>query len=250
MLESILSTLLNVVGSVKAIYKYTRDLEYYATRDPLTNLYNQRMFWELLEYELDRCERHGYKVALLMLDLDNFKAINDGYGHACGDQLLTELSAVLQQQLRTGDVLARYGGDEFVVILPEASLEVAAETSERILAATQDFGMQRDNGVTVRVTSSIGVGLYPDHARNRKDLFMFVDNLMYRSKSLERTASACLTNRTWPIFSAISTASPCWSARRSRIAASSRRSSRSCPMPTANRWRWKYCAASDCPTSA
>lgn len=182
-LESILSTLLNVVGSVKAIYKYTRDLEYYATRDPLTNLYNQRMFWELLDYELDRCQRHDYQVALLMLDLDNFKAINDGYGHAMGDKLLRQLSLELQKVLRTGDVLARYGGDEFVVILPETSMEHAEQVSERLLECMQNFGLETPHDGMVRVTGSIGTGLYPDHADNRKDLFMFVDNLMYRSKS-------------------------------------------------------------------
>jgi len=182
-LESILSTLLNVVGSVKAIYKYTRDLEYYATRDPLTNLYNQRMFWELLDYELDRCQRHDYQVALLMLDLDNFKAINDGYGHATGDKLLRQLSMELQSVLRTGDILARYGGDEFVVVLPETNLEHAEQVSERLLQCMQDFSLETRNDGVVRVTGSIGVGLFPDHADNRKDLFMFVDNLMYRSKS-------------------------------------------------------------------
>jgi diguanylate cyclase (GGDEF)-like protein len=182
-LESILSTLLNVVGSVKAIYKYTRDLEYYATRDPLTNLYNQRMFWELLDYELDRCQRHDYQVALLMLDLDNFKAINDGYGHATGDKLLRQLSMELQSVLRTGDILARYGGDEFVVVLPETSLEHAEQVSERLLQCMQDFSLETRNDGVVRVTGSIGVGLFPEHADNRKDLFMFVDNLMYRSKS-------------------------------------------------------------------
>ena len=182
-LESILSTLLNVVGSVKAIYKYTRDLEYYATRDPLTNLYNQRMFWELLDYELDRCQRHEYQVALLMVDLDNFKAINDGYGHATGDKLLRQLSLELQSVLRTGDVLARYGGDEFVVVLPETSIEHAQQVAERLLQCMQDFGLETPQDGVVRVTGSIGVGLFPDHAENRKDLFMFVDNLMYRSKS-------------------------------------------------------------------
>ncbi|WP_432696780.1 putative bifunctional diguanylate cyclase/phosphodiesterase [Marinobacterium sp. YM272] len=182
-IESILSTLLNVVGSVKAIYKYTRDLEYYATRDPLTNLYNQRMFWELLDYELDRSSRHGYKTALLLIDLDNFKAINDGYGHSCGDRLLTGLANALEQQLETGTVLARYGGDEFVVVLPEASLEAAGALAERLLHATQSYILERDDGSTIRATCSIGVGVFPDHGDNRKDLFMFVDNLMYRAKS-------------------------------------------------------------------
>lgn len=183
-IESILSTLLNVVGSVKAIYKYTRDLEYYATRDPLTNLYNQRMFWELLDYELDRSARHGYKTALLLIDLDNFKAINDGYGHACGDRLLTGLSEAMNDQLETGTVLARYGGDEFVVVIPESSLEAAGELAERLLHTVQNYSLTLDDGGVLRVTCSIGVGICPDHGDNRKDLFMFVDNLMYRAKSM------------------------------------------------------------------
>jgi len=183
-IESILSTLLNVVGSVKAIYKYTRDLEYYATRDPLTNLYNQRMFWELLDYELERSTRHGYKTAMLLIDLDNFKAINDGYGHASGDRLLTALSEAMLQQLETGTVLARYGGDEFVVVLPEATLEAAGELAERLLHAVQGFRLPLDSSATIHATCSIGVGIYPDHADNRKDLFMFVDNLMYRAKAM------------------------------------------------------------------
>ena len=80
--------MLNVVGSVKAIHKYTRDMEYYATRDPLTDLYNRRVFWELFEYEVARAQRHGYQFALLVVDLDNFKLINDAYGHATGDRYL------------------------------------------------------------------------------------------------------------------------------------------------------------------
>ncbi|TCK05901.1 putative bifunctional diguanylate cyclase/phosphodiesterase [Marinobacterium mangrovicola] len=183
-IESILSTLLNVVGSVKAIYKYTRDLEYYATRDPLTNLYNQRMFWELLDYELDRSNRHGYKTALLLIDLDNFKSVNDGYGHSSGDRLLTGLANELEKQLDTGTVLARYGGDEFVVVLPDASLESAGELAERLLKTTQDYRLEREEGDTLHATCSIGVGVFPDHGDNRKDLFMFVDNLMYRAKSM------------------------------------------------------------------
>ena len=76
-IDGVLTTLLNVVGSIKAIYKYTKDLEYYATRAPLTNLYNQRLFWELLGYEIGRAQRHGQKFSLLVIDLDNFKNIND-----------------------------------------------------------------------------------------------------------------------------------------------------------------------------
>jgi len=181
-LESILSTLLNVVGSVKAIYKYTKDLEYYATRDPLTNLYNQRMFWELLDYELNRAQRHDYKVAVLLIDLDNFKSINDGYGHSWGDRMLSEFSAQLEDCLDQSAILARYGGDEFVLVLPETDMEQAAETGERVLERIRNFSLPYDDTTRLKLTGSIGVGIYPDHAQNKKDLFMFVDNLMYRAK--------------------------------------------------------------------
>ncbi len=181
-LESVLSTLLNVVGSVRAIYKYTNDLEYYATRDPLTNLYNQRMFWELLEYELDRCARHDYKVAVLMIDLDNFKSINDGYGHSWGDKLLETFAQCLQDTFGQGAVVARYGGDEFVVMLSEASLEDAEEAGRKLLERIRCFSIRHSSGAELKVTASIGIGIYPDHAQSKKDLFMFVDNLMYRAK--------------------------------------------------------------------
>lgn len=182
-LESILSTLLNVVGSVRAIYKYTQDLEYYATRDPLSNLYNQRMFWELLDYELDRADRHGYKVALLLLDLDNFKSINDGYGHSWGDKLLADFSSTLQNALGKDAIIARYGGDEFVVVLPESDAAHAAQVAEVILTTIRSHSLYYDSNTFLKLTGSLGMGIYPDHAQNKKDLFMFVDNLMYRAKN-------------------------------------------------------------------
>ncbi|WP_415903579.1 putative bifunctional diguanylate cyclase/phosphodiesterase [Neptuniibacter sp. QD29_5] len=182
-LESILSTLLNVVGSVRAIYKYTKDLEYYATRDPLTNLYNQRMFWELLDYELDRADRHDYKVALLLLDLDNFKSINDGYGHSWGDKLLADFSEALQNALGKDAIIARYGGDEFVIVLPESDVTHAAQVAETILLTSRNHSLYYDSNTFLKLTGSLGMGIYPDHAQNKKDLFMFVDNLMYRAKN-------------------------------------------------------------------
>ncbi|MBS4099303.1 MAG: EAL domain-containing protein [Sulfuricella sp.] len=182
-MESILSTLLNVVGSVKAIYKYTKDLEYYATRDPLTNLYNQRVFWEMLEYEQGRAARHDYKFGLLMIDLDNFKSVNDTYGHAFGDKFLMEFATLLKKVLRTEDIIARYGGDEFVAILPECDLEQAASSASRLIEAINGNSVPGPDGTHVKGTASIGISIFPDHADDQKDLFLFADNMMYKAKS-------------------------------------------------------------------
>lgn len=182
-MESILSTLLNVVGSIKAIHKYTRDLEYYATRDPLTNLYNQRLFWELFEYEIGRAQRHGYKFSLLVIDLDNFKSVNDTYGHSFGDQFLQKLADVLHVALRNDDILARYGGDEFVAILPETDLEHATLVAKRVLEAVSAMALPAPDMTNVKGSASIGIAVYPDHATVQKDLFLFADNMMYKAKS-------------------------------------------------------------------
>ena len=181
--DSILSTLLNVVGSVKAIAKYTRDLEFYATRDPLTQLFNQRVFWELLDYEILRAERHGQRFALLIIDLDNFKHVNDTHGHTVGDRLLQAIAPAVHAVLRKGDIFARYGGDEFAIVLPQTDGTMPYEAAQRVLAAIAAVALDAADGSPVRSTASIGLALYPDHATRAKDLFLFADNMMYKAKA-------------------------------------------------------------------
>ena len=182
-LQSILATLLNVVGSVKAIDKYTKDLEYYATRDPLTNLYNQRVFWELIETEVVRSSRHGNKFTLLVIDADNFKSINDSYGHGVGDSMLQLLVGGIKAAIRDDDLLSRYGGDEFVAILPETDLAAAETVAQRIIESVGTVSLTVPDGAVVSGSVSIGMATYPDHAVAMKDLFLFADNMMYRAKA-------------------------------------------------------------------
>ena len=135
-IDSILTTMANLVGSVKAIHKYTQDLEYYAARDPLTDLFNQRVFNDMMSYEIKRAARHDYPFALMVIDCDNFKPINDNFGHAFGDKFLQTVANILEEEKRDEDIVARYGGDEFTVILPECdengALAVANRLSKRI----------------------------------------------------------------------------------------------------------------------
>ena len=192
-MESVLSTLLNVVGSVKAIYKYTRDLEYYATRDPLTDLFNQRVFWELATYEIGRAQRHDYSFGLLLIDLDNFKLVNDNYGHTVGDSYLQRFARQVQGAMRDGDILARYGGDEFVALLPEADAAAVAMVAERVRQAIVALELVTPDANCIRGTASIGMAVYPEHADNAKDLLLFADNMMYRAKSAGKAQVAVPT---------------------------------------------------------
>jgi diguanylate cyclase (GGDEF)-like protein len=179
---SVLTTLLNLVGSVKAIYKYTKDLEHYATRDPLTDLYNQRMFWEFLGYEVGRAKRHNQQFAVMMLDMDNFKNVNDRYGHHFGDNFLQAFAKLLQTAIRDGDIVARYGGDEFCIILPDAADTQAHMIAQRITEMLEDFSVETPDGNKIRATTSIGIAISPTHGDTPKDIFLIADNMMYKAK--------------------------------------------------------------------
>lgn len=181
-LDSVLTTLTNVLGSVKAIHIYTKDVEFFATRDPLTNLNNQRMFWDLLKAETKRAERHKFCFSLVVLDFDNFKLINDVYGHAFGDKLLQRFAEKLKTTGREEDITARYGGDEFTIILPEADEESAYSMVQRLKENLAAVNILAPDGKNIKVTTSIGIACYPRHADEDKKLFLVASNMMYKAK--------------------------------------------------------------------
>jgi len=182
-IDSILTTMANLVGSVKAINRYTHDLEYYAAHDPLTGLFNQRIFNDLLEYEIKRAASHEYTFGLLVIDCDNFKPINDRYGHSFGDIFLQEFANLLSEAKRAEDILSRYGGDEFTLILPECDLRGVLAIAHKISEASEEFKLLAVDESYVGVTVSIGVSMYPEHAQISKELFLIADDMMYKSKN-------------------------------------------------------------------
>ncbi len=182
-IDSIQTACVNVISFVKALSAYTQDVERFATRDPLTNLYNQTSFWDLLEYEASRSRRQEYKFSLLLIDLDNFKSINDTYGHEAGDAFLKSFSGILKSAVRSGDIVSRYAGDQFVAILPVCDEGQASFVSRRILDNVRNNTSTLGIGASIKGTVSIGVAVHPDHAKSAKDLFLLANNMLNRSKS-------------------------------------------------------------------
>ena len=181
-IDSILTTMANLVGSVKAIHKYTQDLEYYATRDPLTNLFNQRVFNDMMCYEIKRAHKHEYSFALMVIDCDNFKPINDNFGHAFGDKFLQTIANILEKEKRPEDIVARYGGDEFTIILPECDENGALTVAQRIAKRIQNEKLIAPDNSKVGVTISTGICVYPQHTMSQAEMFVIADTMMYQAK--------------------------------------------------------------------
>lgn len=152
-------------------------------RDPLTHLYNRRYLEENLFRELQRCERRGLPVAVMMLDVDHFKRFNDENGHAAGDALLSRVGEVLVDLTRGEDIACRYGGEEFTIVLPEASLEVALRRAEEIRAAIGSLSVIHMRRVLGPVSVSIGVACFPQHGGSPERLLAAADSALYRAKA-------------------------------------------------------------------
>ncbi len=155
-----------------------------AQTDPLTQVLNRRALTDRLVSELDRARRYGHSVAVLMLDLDHFKAVNDSRGHLVGDGVLKDTAEILRSAVRSADFVARYGGEEFVIVLPETSLEGATTFAERLRERIASTLFAGGPGGTLTLSVSIGVSLFPaPRITSVDDLLSAADTALYRAKA-------------------------------------------------------------------
>jgi len=157
-----------------------------ALRDPLTGLFNRRFFDAGLEQEIMRSRRSGNPASLLILDIDYFKKYNDEYGHEAGDAVLRAIGQLLQTQVRGGDVACRFGGEEFVILMPNAPLESAKERGKQILEAIRGLEVPHQGHLLPSVTASLGVAEFPTHGNDADGILEAADNALYIAKRTGR----------------------------------------------------------------
>jgi diguanylate cyclase (GGDEF)-like protein len=153
-----------------------------AIRDGLTGLYNHRHFQEMLTYTLNHADRFSTEASLLMLDVDDLKKINDTYGHQAGDAVLSSIGSTLTESLRKVDIPARYGGDEFAVILPNTNKQGSVAVAEKIRSRLKKVTLKSDSR-EVPVTFSIGIATFPQSASGKELLVEKADRALYESKN-------------------------------------------------------------------
>lgn len=153
-----------------------------SVRDHLTGIFNRRYMEETLERELLRATRKHLSLGLIMLDVDDFKHFNDTHGHAAGDEILREVGNLLLKHVRGEDVPCRYGGDEFIIILPDASRMVTCERAKLICDNAKQFHLKFEGQIFDAVTLSVGVAAFPEHGSTSAAILRAVDDALYRAK--------------------------------------------------------------------
>jgi len=163
-----------------------------AYRDAVTGLYNHRYFREQLTHEIERSTRYGQPLALLVMDMNGFKQINDRYGHLTGDRFLGLVGEIIDRELRASDIGARYGGDEFVAILPNTTLSEARTTAAKLSIAVAGAAAISTAGETVQLGISCGAAVCPDDARTPGELIERADARLYELKARRKVQRAAV----------------------------------------------------------
>lgn len=157
-----------------------------ANRDPLTGLFNRRYLDATMQREFARCRREAQPLSLMLIDIDHFKQVNDQFGHSGGDAVLVALAGLLQEGTRAGDVVCRYGGEEFVVLLPGMPLEAAQERAHAYRRALEQRPVRSGDGQILSVRLSIGIAGFPQHAPDPSGLLAAADQALYAAKAAGR----------------------------------------------------------------
>lgn len=193
---ALISSVLDITERVRAereLGAIQAQLREQATHDALTGLYNRRYLEESLGQELIRAERAGRTVSLIMADIDHFKVVNDVYGHRAGDDVLREIGTILRGSARASDTYCRYGGEEFVLLMPEMAEPDAIARAEQI-RATLERAVIDTSGTRISVTASFGIAVFPQHGRNPDELIGRADDAMYAAKQAGRNR-VCVAGR-------------------------------------------------------
>lgn len=157
-----------------------------SVRDPLTRLFNRRYMEETLERELSQCQRQDSPLSVIMIDIDRFKDFNDRFGHDVGDLVLAEVAAIAQAAVRKGDIACRYGGEEFVLVLPQAAPEFARNRARQLAERIRSHEIHHGGKSLQSITISAGVASYPEHGRTPAELVKAADTALYRAKEAGR----------------------------------------------------------------
>jgi len=171
---------------VKKISILRDELREQAIRDPLTSLFNRRYLTETLDRELNLAKRKAYPVSIIMMDIDRFKLVNDTHGHKAGDQVLQALGRIIRSHVRGSDIPCRFGGEEFVIVMPETTVEVAEQRAHQIRTKfrSMNFFGKKD---AIIPTLSIGVAIFPDHGGDLESILNSADQAMYVAKTVRNT---------------------------------------------------------------
>lgn len=175
-------TLARQISLALASLSLRESLQAQAIRDPLTNLFNRRYLEESLQREVARVKRRGASLGVIMVDLDHFKEFNDAFGHKAGDALLAALATLLKNHIRQEDIACRYGGEEFLMILPETPLTVTVQRAEELRELVSRLKVQFLGQTLGMITASLGVAAFPEHGDDWEELIRTADTALYRAK--------------------------------------------------------------------
>jgi diguanylate cyclase (GGDEF)-like protein len=184
----ILSTIADYAAIAIENARYFQKVNELVITDDLTGLYNSRHLHELLDYEVERAKRYGTDLSLVFLDLDHFKNVNDTHGHLVGSRMLTEIGHLIFGHIRRVDMAARYGGDEFIIILPNTTKEGAYAMASKLRDTIRNYDFVTDNGCHLGITASYGIASFPSDAQTRQELVQMADKAMYDVKESTRDA--------------------------------------------------------------